>query len=107
MDTSISEGTPSINNVIKKLPNNNNELMTVALQHFKDILNLTDIRDLKQAFRVSALSLVTIISHQSFLLAQMKGRMIEMEKNLNERLLSAKQNPPKDIPLRKNYHSRE
>ncbi|GIX87703.1 hypothetical protein CDAR_617011 [Caerostris darwini] len=68
------------------IPQTNNELTDLALSHYLSLVNLTDRKELKRkdkkAFRKQAMASLTIITTQSNNIAQLEGRISELEKNV-------------------------
>ncbi|GIY73319.1 hypothetical protein CDAR_530961 [Caerostris darwini] len=70
--------------LLKQLPNDASEIMEVALNHYKTIVNLTDKKgitnDMRTEFQNNAIALVKLITKQNLKLAQLEGRIIELDK---------------------------
>ncbi|GIY38336.1 hypothetical protein CEXT_102161 [Caerostris extrusa] len=81
-ESNSEERTPTVGQEMD-LPNNIGEIMSIALEQYNELVNLTDTRDLKsaakQAFRKRATALLKIITHQSNLIAQMEERRTRTE----------------------------
>ncbi|GIX77369.1 hypothetical protein CDAR_2481 [Caerostris darwini] len=58
--------------------------MKVALGHYKNIINLSDKKDIRTdtraAFRENAMGLISLFTPQTVKMAQLQGRLIELEK---------------------------
>ncbi|GIY24048.1 hypothetical protein CDAR_542501 [Caerostris darwini] len=62
--------------------------MEVALNHYKAIVNLTDKKgitiDMRSEFRENAMALVKLVTNQNLKIAQLEGRIMELEKVASE-----------------------
>ncbi|GIY25045.1 hypothetical protein CEXT_243521 [Caerostris extrusa] len=69
------------------IPNNENDVLNVALGYYKNIINLADKKDIRTdsrtAFRENAMGLLSLIQSQTIKTAQLQGRLIELEKSKN------------------------
>ncbi|GIY34133.1 hypothetical protein CDAR_494571, partial [Caerostris darwini] len=66
------------------IPSNANDSMTVALGYYKNIVTLADKKDIRTdtraAFRENAMGLISLFATQTVQMAQLQGRLMELEK---------------------------
>ncbi|GIY64187.1 uncharacterized protein CDAR_543651 [Caerostris darwini] len=83
MDNMLEELLPK-EGLLRGITIDANETMQVALGHYKNILNLSDKKeirtDTRAAFRENAMALISLFSSQTVKMAQLQGRLIELEK---------------------------
>ncbi|GIX77337.1 hypothetical protein CDAR_276631 [Caerostris darwini] len=74
---------PSESSSAKEMNIAENDTLVCAPQHYRDIINMADHRDLKQGvknqFRESASALLKIITKQIAQIAELNGRLLERE----------------------------
>ncbi|GIY12637.1 hypothetical protein CDAR_188961 [Caerostris darwini] len=80
----LLEGLLPEEDLLKNMPNDASEIMKVALNHYKAIVNLTGKKgitiDMRSDFRNNAMALVKLITKQNLKMAQLEGRIFELEK---------------------------
>ncbi|GIY68082.1 uncharacterized protein CDAR_452991 [Caerostris darwini] len=85
---SLLEGLLPPADLLSGIPKDANGTMELALGHYKNIINLADKKDIKTdtraAFRENAMSLLSLLVSQSIKMAQLEGRVCELEKSKAE-----------------------
>ncbi|GIY57890.1 hypothetical protein CDAR_197111 [Caerostris darwini] len=84
MDT-LLEGLLPSKDLLSGIPKDANGTMKLSLGHYKNIVNLADKKDIRTdtraAFRENAMSLLSLLVSQSIKMAQLEGRICELEKS--------------------------
>ncbi|GIY68091.1 uncharacterized protein CDAR_453061 [Caerostris darwini] len=124
MDNMLEELLPPAD-LLKGISYNADDTLKVALGYYKNILYLADKKDIRSdsrtAFRDNAMGLLSLLQSQTIKMAQLQGRLTELEKskdaeessilalvegrmtdmerNLNDKLRSVQHLPPPILPI--------
>ncbi|GIY37470.1 RNA-directed DNA polymerase from mobile element jockey [Caerostris darwini] len=85
---SLLEGHLPPADLLSGIPKDANGTMELALGHYQNIINLADKKDIRSdtraAFRENAMALLSLLVAQSIKMAQLEGRVCELEKSKAE-----------------------